>query len=132
MLYLHSAKENIGGGFQQIGKPSAGRKHSAQNDSKYNDDQDYGQDQQQTACFVPRRFLVPAGTPQLHVGAPGVLQSVLNIDIDRVQHVALLSHDVSHVAEQLVQFTDGLFNLPYLAFAFYDQVLLEVDFALFG
>jgi len=37
-----------------------------------------------------------------------------------------------HISEQLVQFADGLLNVPDLGLALDDQRLLEVDFVLRG
>jgi len=74
--------------------------------------------------------LISAGTPQLNIGTPGVLQGILDIHVYRVQHVTLLSHDMSDVSKQLIQFADRLFDLADFSFSFYYQVFLKVDFAL--
>lgn len=103
---------------------------SSQYSSKYNNNEYHRQYQQQTTRFIPRRFLVPTRAPQLHIRLPRIPPHILHIGIDGIQLIPLLSNNMRHVSEQLVQLADTLLDVPDLGFPFYDEGFLEIDFIL--
>ena len=103
---------------------------SIDHDGQNNDQQHHRQYDQQAKRLAPRILLIPIRTPQLEIRAPRVRRRVAHIHLDRVQHGALLVHNVRHVPEQLVQLPDALLDVPNLAFSLDDERFLEVDFVL--
>jgi len=110
--------------------PTSSQLKSPKYDGQYNNQQNDRHDQQQTACFITGRLLISTRTSQLNVGAPCISQGVLNIDIDCINHVTLISDKMSDISEEFIQFSHGLFDLPDFPFSLDDEVLLEIHFVL--
>jgi hypothetical protein len=59
-----------------------------------------------------------------------VIPDIFNMVCHQIQRLSLLVHHMRHVAEQLIELRDRLFNVPDLRFTLDDQRFLEVDLIL--
>lgn len=104
----------------------------AQEYSQQDNRQDHRQNEQQHASRAPRILLIPRRTPQLHIGTPRIRPRIIYIRRNRIELVALLAHDMCHVAEELVQLAHALLDIADLRLPLHDQRVLEVHLVLRG
>ena len=59
-----------------------------------------------------------------------ILRHILHIPCYRINPYPLFVHNMRDVPEKLVQFPNGLLDIPYFAFSLHDQRFLKVDLIL--
>jgi hypothetical protein len=105
---------------------------SAQNGRQYDNEQNDGQNQQQATRLTPCLLLIPTRRSQFKIRASRILHRVLHIILNDIERLALLSHNVRHIAEQLIQLANALLDIADLRLALDNQRLLEVDLVLWS
>lgn len=73
--------------------------HSPQHYRQHNHHHHDRHNQQETARLIPSLLLIATRLRQLDIRAPGIIPHILHIDIDCIDHIALLAHDRRDITE---------------------------------
>jgi hypothetical protein len=84
---------------------------SPQHHRQHNHHQHHRHNQQQTTRLIPRILLIATRLRQLDIRTPRVITHILDINVDGVDGIALLTHDSGDIAEELVQLADALLDV---------------------